>query len=454
MPTALTTDLPASAHSRPRGASHRPGRHGRGRLRAPPRRQRGAAKARSARSPPSTCAATTPTSWQPPAKSRDKAAIDRANLGRARPRDPRGALRLADGKGIVAVNIMRAVSEYAAYVRQACESGIQAIVVGAGLPLDLPDLTSDHPDVALIPILSDARGIGVVLKKWMRKNRLPDAIVIEHPALRRRPPRRGEDRGPAATRASSSRPCSRARSGSSRSWASQREKIPLIVAGGIEHAGARARAPRPGRVRRAARHRVRGDRGGRRAPRLQEGARRGEAGGHRGVHERGGPARARREDAVARELPRRSSRRCSGAPSRARRARSRSTACNRAGCATASRAPASSASTCSWPPRSRATSSTGSSSAAPGGCPSASASGRCASSSPTSSRSPAAAACPRARPLSRKRERGAFFAPLSLSTAPLPCTLPTWQVGGGQITERRRAAPPSSAPALPGRRGR
>ena len=35
--------------------------------------------------------------------------------------------------------------------------------------------------MALIPILSDVRGISVVLKKWARKDRLPDAIVIEHP---------------------------------------------------------------------------------------------------------------------------------------------------------------------------------------------------------------------------------------------------------------------------------
>ena len=53
--------------------------------------------------------------------------------------------------------------------------------MGAGLPLDLPELTQRFPDVALVPILSDARGIGIVLKKWMRKKRLPDAIVIEHP---------------------------------------------------------------------------------------------------------------------------------------------------------------------------------------------------------------------------------------------------------------------------------
>ena len=76
---------------------------------------------------------------------------------------------------------MKAVSEYAAYVRQSCESGAHAIVMGAGLPFDLPDLTRDFPDVALVPILSDVRGVNIVLKKWLRKNRLPDAIVIEHP---------------------------------------------------------------------------------------------------------------------------------------------------------------------------------------------------------------------------------------------------------------------------------
>ncbi len=114
------------------------------------------------------------------ARTRDKALIDAANL-EALDREIRAALALAGGRGMIAVNVMRALSEYAHYVKQACESGAQAIVVGAGLPLDLPDLTADYPDVALIPILSDARGIAVVLRKWMRKNRLPDAIVIEHP---------------------------------------------------------------------------------------------------------------------------------------------------------------------------------------------------------------------------------------------------------------------------------
>ena len=91
------------------------------------------------------------------------------------------AKELSEGRGMVAVNVMRAVASYAAAVQTACESGADAIVMGAGLPLDLPDMTQGV-DIALIPILSDSRGIALVLKKWMKKNRLPDAIVIEHPA--------------------------------------------------------------------------------------------------------------------------------------------------------------------------------------------------------------------------------------------------------------------------------
>jgi len=113
-------------------------------------------------------------------KTRDKALINEVNLI-ALDREIRAAHTIAEGNGVIAVNVMRAVAEYAAYVRQSCESGADAIVVGAGLPMDLPELTSEFPDVALIPILSDARGISLILKKWMRRKRLPDAIVIENP---------------------------------------------------------------------------------------------------------------------------------------------------------------------------------------------------------------------------------------------------------------------------------
>ena len=111
---------------------------------------------------------------------REKSVLDEVNLI-ALDREIRSALELAEGRGLVAVNVMKAVTEHASLVRQACRSGAQAIVMGAGLPFDLPDLAADFPEVALIPILSDARGVNLVLKKWLRKNRLPDAIVIEHP---------------------------------------------------------------------------------------------------------------------------------------------------------------------------------------------------------------------------------------------------------------------------------
>lgn len=97
-------------------------------------------------------------------------------------REIQAAKQRAEGRGMIAVNVMKAVKDHPALVRQACESGADAIVMGAGLPLDLPEMTEGFKDVALFPILSESRGIGIVLKRWMKKGILPDAIVIEHPA--------------------------------------------------------------------------------------------------------------------------------------------------------------------------------------------------------------------------------------------------------------------------------
>ena len=163
--------------------------------------------------------------------TRDKALHDRANL-EALDREVRAALALAAGRGAVAVNVMKAVGAHAGYVRQACESGAHAIVMGAGLPLDLPQLTADFPGVALVPILSESRGVGIVLRKWMRRGRLPDAIVIEQPAFA------GGHLG--ATRLDE---VADARFGFERVLGEvfalyreldlERERIPLILAGGI-----------------------------------------------------------------------------------------------------------------------------------------------------------------------------------------------------------------------------
>ena len=109
-----------------------------------------------------------------------KSVINEANI-EALKREIQMARDLSEGNGLIAVNVMRAVKEYTSYVECSLQNGVDAIVVGAGLPLDLPDLASDYPDVALIPILSESRGINLLLKKWEKKGRLPDAIVIENP---------------------------------------------------------------------------------------------------------------------------------------------------------------------------------------------------------------------------------------------------------------------------------
>jgi nitronate monooxygenase len=111
-----------------------------------------------------------------------KTAINDANLV-ALDREIHAARALSGGRGLLAINVMRAVGEYTASVTCALECGIDAVVVGAGLPLDLPDLARDHPHTLLVPILSDARGVQLLLRKWERKKRLPDAIVLEHPGL-------------------------------------------------------------------------------------------------------------------------------------------------------------------------------------------------------------------------------------------------------------------------------
>jgi nitronate monooxygenase len=114
------------------------------------------------------------------ARVKDDKVIEEANL-EALDREVRGARAIAGPKGFIAVNVMKAVHHHVSLIRQACKSGADAIVMGAGLPLDLPDMVRGYEDIALVPILSEERGVRAVLKRWMRKGRLPDAIVIEHP---------------------------------------------------------------------------------------------------------------------------------------------------------------------------------------------------------------------------------------------------------------------------------
>jgi nitronate monooxygenase len=85
-------------------------------------------------------------------------------------------------KGILGVNIMVALTNFADLVKTAIEEGIDIIFSGAGLPLNLPQFLNGTIKTNLVPIVSSARATGIILKKWSEKyNRLPDAIVVEGP---------------------------------------------------------------------------------------------------------------------------------------------------------------------------------------------------------------------------------------------------------------------------------
>lgn len=84
--------------------------------------------------------------------------------------------------GIIGVNCMVAVSNYDEAIVAACEAGAQIIVSGAGLPMNLPGLTADYPDVALVPIVSSVKAAQLIARKWKKGfDRLPDAVVVEDP---------------------------------------------------------------------------------------------------------------------------------------------------------------------------------------------------------------------------------------------------------------------------------
>lgn len=85
-------------------------------------------------------------------------------------------------RGIVGVNIMVALTNYAEYVKASIEEGIDIIFSGAGLPLNLPQYLENKYQTKLVPIVSSARAASVICRKWLDKyNYLPDAIVVEGP---------------------------------------------------------------------------------------------------------------------------------------------------------------------------------------------------------------------------------------------------------------------------------
>jgi len=83
--------------------------------------------------------------------------------------------------GFAGINIMMALGrDFIDSVKGALDAGADAIISGAGLPLNLP-VIQPPKDTALIPIVSSARALDIICKKWEKLGYRPDAVVLEGP---------------------------------------------------------------------------------------------------------------------------------------------------------------------------------------------------------------------------------------------------------------------------------
>lgn len=83
-------------------------------------------------------------------------------------------------KGVIGINIMRALTDYKGLVEVAVKEDIDLIICGAGLAADLPTLVGDDR-ISLVPIVSHIRVAKLITKAWRRYGKVPDAIIVEGP---------------------------------------------------------------------------------------------------------------------------------------------------------------------------------------------------------------------------------------------------------------------------------
>lgn len=85
-------------------------------------------------------------------------------------------------RGIIGVNVMVAMSNFADMVRTAVAEKADIIFSGAGLPLNLPSFLTEGSRTKLAPIVSSARAARLLCEKWFGNyGYIPDAVVVEGP---------------------------------------------------------------------------------------------------------------------------------------------------------------------------------------------------------------------------------------------------------------------------------
>lgn len=101
-----------------------------------------------------------------------------ANL-RALEQEIKKAKEIADGHGLVGVNIMTAVTGYEETVKTAVAAGADVIISGAGLPMKLPEYLAGS-DTLCAPIVSSARAAKLLLNQYQKRYQTkPDFFVLE-----------------------------------------------------------------------------------------------------------------------------------------------------------------------------------------------------------------------------------------------------------------------------------
>ena len=84
--------------------------------------------------------------------------------------------------GIIGVNVMMALTNFADLVKTAIAEKADIIFSGAGLPLDLPKYLTENRTTKLVPIVSSARAVKIICEKWKTNyDYLPDLVVVEGP---------------------------------------------------------------------------------------------------------------------------------------------------------------------------------------------------------------------------------------------------------------------------------
>lgn len=84
-------------------------------------------------------------------------------------------------QGIIGINFMVAMKNYDILVKKAVECGIDLIISGAGLPLELPSLVKGS-NTKIAPIVSSGKAASLICRMWDKKDGVaPDLVVVEGP---------------------------------------------------------------------------------------------------------------------------------------------------------------------------------------------------------------------------------------------------------------------------------